>query len=190
MSKVNKSKTYLLPLLSEVLPLRIDFMGFITNTYIFDDKDKYKDCVGILHDFSFKNPEFTGYEHQLTDNPYFVDLVDVENQVLYIFRFPDEYIKEYNCFKAGKYSKFGVDAKELILSFWTEVYAEQISAVQFLLTLKQVLFKDIKLKQKLERELSSREHKVVIDDDAELSSIIDPNDETFELSKYEDEDED
>lgn len=190
MSKVNKSKTYLLPLLSEVLPLRIDFMDFITNTYIFDDKDKYKDCVGILHDFSFKNPEFTGYEHQLTDNSYFVDLVDVENQVLYIFRFPDEYIEEYNRFKAGKYSKFGIDAKELILSFWSEVYAEQVSAVPFLLQLKQVLFKDIKLKQKLERELSSREHKVTIDDDAELSSIMDPNSETFELSKYEDEDED
>lgn len=191
MSKVkyNKSKTYLLPLLSELLPIRIDFMGFIDNTYIFDNKGKYKNCIGILHDFSFKNPEFTRYEHQLTDNEYFVDLVDINNQVLYLFRFPEEYMHEYNSFKEGKYSKFGLDAKELVLSFWGEVYSEKISAVSFLLKLKQVLFKDKNLKQKIERELSSRDHKVVLDDDAELSSRIDIEDETFELPINKEEDE-
>jgi hypothetical protein len=180
----NKSKTYLLPLLSEFIPLKIDYVKFLENTYLFDDKGKYKDCIFVLHDFSFRNPEFTQYEHGLTSSEFFVDLVDIDNQVLYIFKFPDVYLDEYNHFINGKYSKFGEDAKELVLSFWGEVYTEKVSAVAFLLKLKQVLFKDKLLKQQLERELSTRTSPVVLDDEAELASIIDESDETFELSKY------
>ncbi len=180
----NKSKTYLLPLLSELIPLRIDYMKFLENTYIFDDKGKYEDCIFILHDFSFKNPEFTQYEHSLTSNEFFVDLVDIGNQVLYIFKFPDVYLTEYHHFINGKYSKFGEDAKELILSYWGEVYTEKVYAVSFLLKLKQVLFKDKLLKQQIERELSTRGAPIKLDDTTELASIIEPEEETFELSKY------
>lgn len=180
----NKSKTFLLPLLSELIPLKVNYVKFLENTYVFDDKGKYENCFFILHDFTFRNPEFTQYEHSLTSNEYFVDLIDIDNQVMYIFRFPEVYLDEYYHFIAGRYSKFGEDAKELILSFWGEVYTEQVSAVSFLLQLKQVLFKDALLKQKLERELSTRRCPVVLDDDAELASSISVEEETFELSKY------
>lgn len=180
----NKSKTYLLPLLSELLSLRIDYMDFLKNTYVNFDMEGYDGCIGILHDFSFKNPEFTKYENQLTSNELFVDLVDIDNQVLYIFRMPEEYMHEYEQFRIGKYSRFGTDAKELILSFWGEVYSEKVSAVSFLLTLKQVLFKDKRLKQKLEKDLSSKGCPIVLDDDAELSSIMDEVSETFEIKEY------
>lgn len=182
--KYNKSKTYLLPLLSELVPLRVEFVKFLENTYIFDDIGKYENCIAVLHEFTFKDPTFTRYENQLVASESFVELVDIGNQVLYIFKFPEEYLTEYNHFKDGKYSKFGLDAKEIILNFWGDVYRDNMGSITFLLTLKQVLFRDKKLKNKLEQELSSRTHKVVLDDDAELTSIMEETDETFELSKY------
>ena len=174
--KINKSKTYLLPLLSEVVEFDLKFYKYIKNCYIFDNLGKYEDCVFLLHDFNFKNPEFTAYEHKLIKNEYFVDLIDIDNYVVYIFKFPKEYIAEYNHFINGKYSKFGVDAKELILQFYTKIYRNNPNAVKFLLTTKQILFKEKALKNKLEKDL-----KVELDEEAELSDIIDPSNETFDL---------
>ena len=176
--KLNKSKTYLLPLLSEVVDLDLRFYKHIKNCYIFDDLNKYEDCIFILHDFNFKNPEFTAYEHKLIKNPHFMELVDVDNFVIYIFKFPKEYIKEYNFYKEGKYSQFGTDAKELILEFYTKVYKNNPNAVNFLLTTKQILFRNKILKRKLEKKLN-----VKLDDNAELSDIINIEDETLALSK-------
>lgn len=187
MTKVryNKSKTYLLPLLSEVVEFDLKYYSYLKNTFIFDKDDIYKDCIFILHDFSFKNPEFTLYEHKLIDNPYFVDLIDISNtEVLYIYKFPEEYLHEYNQFKKGNYSKFGIDAKELILEFWTAIYNNNVNAVSFLVKIKQILFKDKKLKKKIEEELSSKNHKVIISDDAELTDPINEEYETFDIKEY------
>lgn len=177
--RYNKSKTYLLPLLSEFVDFDKKFYYQLINTYIYDDLGKYENCFFILHDFSFKVPEFTHYEHKLTNNHLFVDLIDLENdQVLYIFKFPEDYFHELRCYELGKYSYYKEDAKELILNFFTNIYRNNINAVEFLLNLKHTLFKDEKLRKKIERDL-----KVKLPIDAELSDIMDPNDETFELSK-------
>lgn len=175
-NRYNKSRTYLLPLLAEVIEMDKKFYNHIDNIFIFDDLNKYEDCIFILHDFSFKNPEFTAYEHKLTNNQYFVDLVDIDNKVLYIFKFPEDYIQEYNNFKNGKYSEFGSDAKTIILSFFTDIYQGNLGAVAFLLKLKQILFKDNKLKLQIEKDL-----KMPLPQDAELTDIITVVDETFKL---------
>ena len=114
--RYNKSKTYLLPLLSELISFDKKYFSFLKNTYCKDDLNMYKNCFYILHDFSFRNPEFTAYEHKLINNAYFVDLIDINNeQVLYVFKFPEEYLTEYDKFMNSKYSQFGLDAKELII---------------------------------------------------------------------------
>ena len=174
----NKSKTYLLPLLSELIPLKAEYIRYVKNTYMTTDIEGHDNCICILHDFSFRIPEFTAYENELTDNELFVDLVDIDNQVLYIFKFPEEYMHEYNAFKEGRYSAFGTDAKDLILSFWTEVYSSNIKAVDFLLKVKQVLFKDKKLKQQIEEDLN-----VKLDDDSELGQMYDSELEHIKLQK-------
>jgi len=180
-TRYNKSKTYLLPLLSELVEFDRKFFDNMHNVFIADDLNHYKDCLYILHDFSFRNPEFTLYENKLTRSEYFVDLVDVDNnQVLYVFKFPEEYMHEYNKFKEGKYSHFGVDAKELILEFYTNVFQNNINAVNFLLKLKQILFKEKKLKTEIEDKLGIR-----LPNDAELTDVINVEDETYPLSKYE-----
>tara|TARA_R110000822_G_scaffold73853_13_gene177631 strand:+ start:4180 stop:4752 length:573 start_codon:yes stop_codon:yes gene_type:complete len=182
MSKLryNKSKTYLLPLLSELVEFDKKFFDNLVNVYIYDDLGKYQNCLYILHDFSFRNPEFTAYENRITRNEYFVDSIDINNQVLYIFKFPAEYMHEYNKFIEGKYSQFGVDAKELILEFYTNIFQGNLNAVNFLLKLKQILFKDIKLKKQIEHKLG-----VTLSDDAELTDVIEQGSETFSLSKHE-----
>lgn len=181
MSKIisNKSKTYLLPLLSELVEFDKKYHDNLINTYIYDDLGKYKNCIFIYHKFSFRNPEYTSYEHKLVNNELFIDLIDIGDNVLYIFKYPEEYLFEYQKFKEGKYSLFGTDAKELILSFFSNIYKSNINAVNFLLKMKQILFKDDKLKRKIEKELG-----ISLPDGAELSSIMNKDDETFNLSKY------
>ena len=181
MSKIryNKSKTYLLPLLSEIIGFDKKFFQHLVNVFMFEDTGKYKDCLCILHDFSFKNPEFTSYEHNLTNNELFMDLIDIDKQVLYIFKFPEEYMTEYNLLKQGKYSNFGADAKELILEFFTDVYKGNPNAVPFLIKVRQILFKDEKLKKEIEEKL-----KITLSNEAELQDIISIENETFNLSKY------
>jgi len=175
-TRYNKSKTYLLPLLSELVNFDKKFFNHLRNTYIFDDGNKYKDCFFIVHDFYFKNPDFTSYEHNLTQNELFVDLIDNKDRVIYIFKFPEEYLNEYNNFKKGRYSKFGVDAKHLILEYYTDIYLGNPNAVNFLLKLKQILFKDKKLKETIEKKL-----KVSLDNSSELTDSIYKENETINL---------
>lgn len=176
--KYNKSKTYLLPLLSELIDLDPSFIKYLKNTYMFNNAITDKKCIALLYDFSFKIPDFTLYEHRLINNALFIKSYDVGNQVLYIFEFPKEYEQEYDYFYNGKYSKFGKDAKELILKFWYSVYPNNKLVVNILLDIKNILYKDEKLKKQLEKELD-----VKIENDQELGSIIEIDDETFVLEQ-------
>jgi hypothetical protein len=186
MSKIryNKSKTYLLPLLSEIVGFDKRFFTHLHNVYMFEDTGEYKDCLLILHDFSFKIPEFTAYEHNMINNDLFVKLIDIDDKVLYIFKFPNEYMHEYECLKDGKYSLFKDDAKELILDFFTDIYKGNPNAVPFLIKVKQILFKDEKLKKEIEESLSTERSKVILPKNAELNDPIEIIDETFNLSQY------
>lgn len=176
--KYTKSKTYLLPLLSEVVDLRIKFIPYLLNTYMFDENNKFQECFYILHDFNFKNPEFTAYEHKLVNNPLFVKQIDIDNKVIYIFKFPEEYLDEYYKLLDSRYSEFGEDAKKLILKFWGEVYSGNSSGVNFLLKVKQILYKDEKLRQKIQTNLG-----VTIDKNQELGDHVDPENEILILDK-------
>tara|TARA_R110002049_G_scaffold263690_2_gene439887 strand:- start:38 stop:601 length:564 start_codon:yes stop_codon:yes gene_type:complete len=176
--KYNKSKTYLLPLLSELLEFDKDFLPFLENTFMFDDLGKYNNCLLMLHDFDFKNPEFTKYEHAFTKNDLFQELIDIDNKVAYVFKFPEEYIVEYDNLINSKYSEFGEDAKELILEFWTDVYGEKPAAIGFLRKLKQILYKEQELRKELEKNLG-----VKIDTNAELGEFVVIENETFSLKQ-------
>ncbi len=179
MIEPNRSKTYLLPLLSEIVNFDMRFMKHLLNTYMYIGSGEYENCLCILHEFNFKDPEFTSYEHRLTKNELFVKCIDIDNKVLYIFRFPEIYIKEYNLFKEGKYSEFGNDVKELILKFWAEVFKGASVAIPFLIKVKQILYKEEKLKNIIEEELG-----VTLDANQELGDISDPEKETFKIKHF------
>ena len=175
--KYNKSKTYLLPLIAPLIGIEKKFFDNVDNTYLINDGDDYIDCFFITHDFEFKNPEFTAYEHRLINNELFQKSIDLpNNQVLYIFKFPKEYLHEYRSFIDGRYSEFKEDAKQQILSFWTEIYGKNHIGVNFVLSVKKILYKDKRLKEDLEKKL-----KVKLDDNSELGDAIDIENETINV---------
>ena len=109
----------------------------------------------------------------------FVKCIDYKEKVIYIFKFPKEYIHEYNEFKESRYSTFLNDAKKQILQFWTILKGNK--STNFVLTVKQILYKEKILKTQLEKQLNT-----IIDDNAELGSFVDLNEETINLDKYKD----
>jgi hypothetical protein len=84
-------------------------------------------------------------------------------------------------FVEGKYSKFGDDAKQIIIRFWTKMYGRTAIGVSAILRVKQVLYKDKKLKQELEDRLSSDQCRIILADDAELIDIIQTDEETVKV---------
>jgi hypothetical protein len=173
----NKSKTYLLPLIAPLIGIEQKFFEYVDNTYMFDENNEFQECFYITHDFFFKNPEFTKYEHKLVDNQFFQKLIDIStNKVLYVFKFPEEYLHEYYCLQQGKYSEFGEDAKKQILNFWTTIYGKSHTGVNFILSVKKILYKDKTLKQEIEKNLN-----VKLDDTIELGEIVVKENETFVL---------
>jgi len=183
--KYNKSKAYLLPLIAPIINIEEKYISFLENTFMFDNENEFENCFYIYHDFSFKNPEFTKYEHKFTNCYLFRKLIDISsNKVLYIFNFPEEYMHEYNCLKNSRYSDFGEDAKQQILDFWTKIYGKSTQGVNFILSVKKILYKDDKLKKQIEESLSSKHHKVILDDDAELGEKVEIINETFSLNEY------
>lgn len=178
MNKRTKSKTYLLPLLAQVLPLKDMFVPYIVNTYLYRDHfDKEGMYLHLQQRFNFKNPEFTKYEHELVNSEYFVESVDVGDDVIYTFRFPEEYEHEYLSFINGKYSEFKEDAKETIIDFLNSIYRHNYKAFNFLIKVRRVLYKDERLRQKWISE------GVKIPEGAELESVISLDEETFNYQK-------
>jgi len=177
--KYNKSKTFLLPLIAPLIGIEKEYFNLIENTYLFDLENKHIDCIYITQNFSFKNPEFTAYEHRLINNQYFVELHDAGEEVLYIFKFPEEYLQEYYLLLNSKYSEFGNDAKEQILNFWTEIYGKSTGGINFILKTKQILYKESILREKLEKELG-----VKLNSNDELGEFVEMNNETINIDEY------
>lgn len=176
--KYNISKTFLLPLISEIIGVEPKFINYLENTYMFDENNEFHECILIKHEFSFKNPEFTAYENRLIDNQYFVKLIDIGKDVVYIFKFPEEYLPEYYNLQNSKYSEFGDDAKKLILKFWTEMYGKVPAGINLILKIKQILYKDEKLKKQLEEKLN-----IKLDLHSELGEKVEVSNETFRIEK-------
>lgn len=182
MIKRTKSKTYLLPLIAQVLPLEEKFIPYIVNTFLkkegFDEDGLY---LHIQHRFNFKDPHFTKYERELMNSNLFICSEDVGEDVIYTFRFPEEYEHEYMSFINGKYSEFKEDAKKIILNFLSMVYSRNMQAVDFLVRVRRVLNKDERLRQEWVKK------GIPIEEGSELESIVDIENETFkfENKKYE-----
>jgi hypothetical protein len=178
--KPNLSKTYLLPLIAPVIGIESKYLSLVRNTFLFFDvEEEDKGNFYVLQDFSFRNPEYTHYEHRLTDNQYFKKLIDFDNKVLYVFEFPKEYMHEYNCFLRSEYSKFDEDAKEQILHYWTMILGKSTTGANTIFKIKQILYKEKSLKEQLEKEL-----RIKLNSDAELGELVKIDNEIFKSNEY------
>lgn len=160
----NKSRTYLIYYFNQFIPIK--FKERLLNTYIMHEGDFFW-CM--TYNFSGKR-DFIEYESELTNSPYFLGTKNHDekgNDVVYIFKIPDELIDVINLFTEGKYSELP-DRDNLIayiLHFYNVTYECDVVGI---------LTKDIGYRQKLEEMLN-----VNIPPKNELSTAPDLNKETY-----------
>lgn len=149
-------------------------------TYFFDRNmincfigtDKHENVIALLYRFS-GDIEFVRFEDMLKNLDYFIESIDPTNRtVLYVFSVPEEHEHNYQMFLEGKYSRFDSDYKTRILRFHNSGKDS---------TLGQILYRTKNRKKQLERAL---ELNFELDDEAELYSILNIEEETYDPKTY------
>lgn len=166
----NKSKTYLLPLLNKGVAIEFEYL--LIDTYIKFNKyvGDIQYPIGLLYEWE-ESDAFINYDDYLREHELLFNFFDVyNNRKLYIYNFPEKYIKDYILFKEGKYSKFSPDAKAAIISYSAEAYKYP----PLIEDITGVLWKHRTRRERLERELG-----VTLPKDSELASKIVFENETF-----------
>ena len=161
---LTKSYTYVLPMLSEYILLRKDFL---MNSFIGDvEYAEYDNHIFLLHKFR-GSKSFLLYEHELSNSNLFVDSYDPDkHSTMHVFKVPKKYQKQYDLFKEGKYSKLDYEYKVLIFKFHGITDPEHRVA--------KVLFKHEDLKEEIEDRIGAE-----IPKGNELSSVPDLSVEIF-----------
>ena len=165
---LTKSVTYILPMLGYSIK---EFVN-IVNCYIADEgKPQYTNHIFLLHKFDGRsNADYLSYEETLVEHEHFEELYDPDrSHVMFIFRVPEYFQREYDLFKMGKYSKFNDDYKKHILNFLGPKYKTSKT--------RQVLYKSKKLKKDMENRLG-----VNLTENMELSSVPNLEQETYKLT--------
>lgn len=176
---MNRSKTYMLPLALNTFKLKKELITNIENTYLFNESHSLEKCIGISFKLlKLKDRDILEEVEKLKEHSSFISIEQNKKEVLYIFEFPEKYYPEYFKFIKGRYSQFSRRTKEIILRFWTEFQTLDKSLIYDLIYLKQVLFKDEKLRKELEDDLD-----VKLPINAELESIMEHKLEMFIANK-------
>lgn len=173
--KVNKSKSYILPLLEG--SINIQYTRLIINTYLYikpDPELEYR-CIHILYDKALTQQElFDDYIEEVKRCSLYVDFKEINEGYLLTFQIPEEHYKDYDYFIVGKYSKLEDSSKKKILYHLYKHYPELNELIK---KIEHILYKDEKLKKAWENKLDTTIPKGV-----ELSSVMEPKDETYEMS--------
>ena len=165
---LNKSYSYLVPLLNEYCKIDGDYYVMLDNVYTSHHSGDVGDII-IISYYSTEDSGFTSYVEELKANELCQDFIEGEETVALVFKFPDQYLNEYNLYKNGKFSEFRDEVKTIIVKYILDIHKyNDASRVQ------RVLNKDYKLREELEEKLA-----LIIDKDMELSSIPDKILETF-----------
>jgi len=166
-AKKTKSSTFLFPMLGGK---RSDFFWdrLFMNCFIATDNDSH--CIALLYRWS-GDPMFIKFEKTLSEFPNFRKTYDPDTQtVMFVFDIPTEYEEDYTQLIQGGYSKLSTGYKNDILTFHGLTTNSEIG---------QILYKDAKRRERLSFKLGVKLHP-----NAELLSIINFEDETFNSNTY------
>lgn len=164
---MNKGYSYLVPLLNEYCEIDGTYFKILDNVYT-NIKDYEGDNIAISYEILDElkdKEEFEQYKDYLQNNYLFKNNLILDNKIIFIFAFPEEFIKEYYLYKKGKFSAFSDEAKKSILDYLSKYHDTR--SVE---NVRRVLYRDPVLKEFLEFEIGCK-----ISNDSELSSI--PNEE-------------
>ena len=166
-AKRTKASTFVFPMLPGT---RIDFFWdrLFMNCFIATEQESY--CIALLYRWS-GDPKFIAFEKTLSEFPNFRRTSDPDTQtVMFVFDIPKSQKDDYNKFLRGEYSQLGHQYKMDILSFHGLAPHSEVG---------QILFKDPQRRENLSFKLG-----VKLNSDAELLSIINFTDETFNPEIY------
>lgn len=162
-----KAYTYVLPLLCRELDLKK--MLSLINVYIrHESYPELNNHIFCLYEWN-SNRIHTSFEQELMNSPLCVKHEDVSSKhYMMCFKVNDNMQHNYDQFIKGKYSKMTQEYKNYLIDFFSLSKDHAVT---------MVLNKDRRLKQRYEEFLGTK-----LGDDAELSSVIDIERETFKPS--------
>lgn len=161
----NKSTTYILPLLGYKFSKKQ--MDCLKNTYIFFEDTEC--CLFITLKIE-DSPTFEDLITYLINRNDFLDTIGVsDDEITIVIQIKDEI--SYRMFIDGKYSLMSHKAKKQILAFYTP-----LATTKFVEKVRSILFKKEELRAELSKQLG-----VELPKTAELSSIINIEDERYEF---------
>ena len=166
-AKKTKSSTFLFPMLGGK---RSNFFWdrLFMNCFIATEQDSY--CIALLYRWS-GDPMFIQFEKTLSEFPNFRKTYDPDTQtVMFVFDIPAKHEDDYRTFLKGGYSKLTTSYKQEILNFHGLTRHSEIG---------QILYKSEKRRERLNFKLGVKLH-----NNAELLSIINFEDETFNPETY------
>jgi hypothetical protein len=167
---INKSKTYILPFLTKYIDIK--YLKYLINTFVFIE-DIDTELIVLSYDKKVNEEfNFEDYQKQLNESNLFIELLKGEDESFnFVFRIPEEFSYDYNCFINGKYSKMNEESKKFIITSVSKMFKIGSNVKS---KIRNVLYLGEDLRKSLESELN-----MIIPPEWELSSIIDTEDETF-----------
>ena len=173
--KINKSKSYILPLIEGSID--IQYIRLIINTFLFikPDPDIEYRSIHILYDKAIVNQElFEEYLEEIKKCLLFIDFKETSDGYMLSVRIPETHNKDYDCFAEGKYSQLADTSKKKILYHLYKHYPELNDVIK---EIEYILYKNNRLKEAWEDKLGTQ-----LPEALELSSIVNLDDETYNLS--------
>jgi len=165
---LNKSYSYLVPLLNEKCFIDSDFVILISNTFVYHYDYPDEEMITICYENS-DTELFQQYLEIIKENELFKEIKESEDKIYITLYFPIEFIKEYRLYKLGKFSRFPESSKKIILNYILDIHS--INSAN---KVRRVLYRDENLRKELEHKLD-----LIIDEKLELSSKPNRVDETF-----------
>jgi hypothetical protein len=166
--KINKSKSYILPLYSKYIEIK--YINLVYNTYLF--LEGKEENYLIIQYIKENTKEFIDYINNLKLNDLVYKIIEKEDYINVVLNIPEEIKNDYSNFVEGNYSK--IKNKSIIVNFLMKNYGSRhFNAIN---RIKQVLNKDKSLKYELEYNLDT-----VLPEEIELSSIPCKQTETIKL---------
>ncbi len=169
---LNKSYSYLVPLVNEYCNIDKDYFLLLDNTYVKHIDYPDEKLFTVSYNF-IDNDMFLEYIDGFRANELHKETyIDSENVSVTLY-FPYEYTNEYNMYINGAFSKFPESSKEIILKYILNANKPQDAN-----RVRAVLYKDSALRKSLEERLG-----MDIDHSIELSSRPNMVNETFVVIK-------
>lgn len=171
-TKPNKSKSYIVPLFNKYVPVKCTEL--LINTFCFIQGFTEEDIFCLLYNIeqdtedNFKEKFLINHYQQYS---HLIKIDKFTNKLVFIFKIPENLVGQYHLFLNGKYSKLSKESKIIILNYLKNNYPSEIKMIMLI---KDILYQNQVLRKKIETDLD-----LILSEDAELSSVIDRDRETF-----------